>query len=173
MTGEGERKEGNFSPPLLPLPPFYCSRSNLRAITRLETLATQARIAQATDLYFCPPLNAFLKQSHIHPPGHKFSIAKQSKLLFWSLLIPRIFRCWVISGTVSSTTTWTHEHYWLPHDRAMLSASLLLWWQFVLCWCKCGKGTCTWLLTYPAGSLPPCGSTSKSATFLPVNRSSS
>ena len=65
MTGEGERKEGNFSPsppPLLPLPPFYCSRSNVRAITRLEMLATQAIIAQATDLYFCPPLNAFLNK---------------------------------------------------------------------------------------------------------------
>ena len=65
MTGEGERKEGNFSPPpspLLPLPLFHCSRSNLRAITRLETLTTRAIIAQATDLYFCPPLNAFLNK---------------------------------------------------------------------------------------------------------------
>ena len=62
MTEEGERKEGNNPPNLLPLPPFYRSRSNLRAITRLETLATRAIIAQATDLYFCPPLNAFLNK---------------------------------------------------------------------------------------------------------------
>ena len=37
MTGEGEGKEGTlFSPPRF--------RSNFRAITRLETLATQARL---------------------------------------------------------------------------------------------------------------------------------
>ena len=34
MTGEGEGKEGTT---------FFCFRSNFRAITRLETLATQAR----------------------------------------------------------------------------------------------------------------------------------
>ena len=37
MTGEGEGKEGTFF--------FFCFRSNFRAITRLETLATQARPA--------------------------------------------------------------------------------------------------------------------------------
>ena len=45
MTAEGEGNEGTssflFSPPL-PLQPFFCFRSNFRAITRLETLATQA-----------------------------------------------------------------------------------------------------------------------------------
>ena len=34
MTGEGEGNEGTFF--------FFCSRSNFRAVTRLETLATQA-----------------------------------------------------------------------------------------------------------------------------------
>ena len=38
MTGKGEGKEG----------PFFCSRSNFRAISRLETLATQARSHTAT-----------------------------------------------------------------------------------------------------------------------------
>ena len=33
-----------FSPPPLPLPPFFCSHSNFRVITRLETLATQASV---------------------------------------------------------------------------------------------------------------------------------
>ena len=140
-------------------------------ITSTPPLLNHNKItAQTTDLYCCPPLNPFLKQSYIHWPGHKFSIAKKSKL--WSLLILRVFRCWVISGTACSTTVRTHEHHWLPHGRAMLSASLLLWWQFVLCWCKCVHGTCTWLLTYPAGSLPPCRSLkSKCVTFLPVNGS--
>ena len=36
MTGEGEGT--------LPLQPFFCFRSNFRAITRLETLATQASL---------------------------------------------------------------------------------------------------------------------------------
>ena len=31
----------------LPLQPFFCFRSNFRAITRLETLATQAILVQA------------------------------------------------------------------------------------------------------------------------------
>ena len=48
MTGEGE---GHDSPPPLPLPPFFfCSRSNLRAITRLETLGTQASLQVAKSL---------------------------------------------------------------------------------------------------------------------------
>ena len=49
MTGEGEGKEGTSlspPPPLLPSPSpfnlFFCFRSNFRAITRLETLSTQA-----------------------------------------------------------------------------------------------------------------------------------
>ena len=42
-AGEGEGKEGTSSPLPLPLQPFFfCFRSNFRAITRLETLATQA-----------------------------------------------------------------------------------------------------------------------------------
>ena len=51
MTGEGKGKEGTSSSPLLlPLPLFFfCSRSNFRAITRLETLATQA-ISQAEQM---------------------------------------------------------------------------------------------------------------------------
>ena len=51
MTGEGGGAEEEsvagflFSPPL-PLPPFFfSSRSNFRAITRLETLATQANLS--------------------------------------------------------------------------------------------------------------------------------
>ena len=43
MTGEGEGKEGTSSPRPLHLQPFFCFRSNFRAITRMETLATQAR----------------------------------------------------------------------------------------------------------------------------------
>ena len=47
MTGEEEGKEGKF--PLLPSPSpfnlfFFGFRSNFRAITRLETLATQAKM---------------------------------------------------------------------------------------------------------------------------------
>ena len=41
--GRGEGNEGTSSPLSLPLQPFFCFRSNFRAITRLETLATQAR----------------------------------------------------------------------------------------------------------------------------------
>jgi len=46
--GGGEKWKRCFlfssSPLSLPLPPFFfCSRSNFRAVTRLETLATQAR----------------------------------------------------------------------------------------------------------------------------------
>ena len=38
--------EGNSSPLSLPLPFFFfCSRSYFRAITRLESLATQAKVA--------------------------------------------------------------------------------------------------------------------------------
>ena len=50
MTGAGEGNEGTFSPLPLPLPlkPFFCFRSNFRAITRLETLATQARKVTGT-----------------------------------------------------------------------------------------------------------------------------
>ena len=43
MKGEGEGNEGtavSSSPLPLPLQPFFCFRSNFRAITRLETLAT-------------------------------------------------------------------------------------------------------------------------------------
>ena len=50
MTGEGEGNEGmkvSSSPLPLPLQPFFCFRSNFRAITRLETLATQAIISMA------------------------------------------------------------------------------------------------------------------------------
>ena len=43
MTGEGEGKE-----------PFFCFRSNFRAITRLETLATQAR--SSVEQWFIPEL---------------------------------------------------------------------------------------------------------------------
>ena len=43
MTGEGEGKKVSSSPLPLPLQPFFCFRSNFRTITRLETLATQAR----------------------------------------------------------------------------------------------------------------------------------
>ena len=32
----------SVSSPPFPIPPFFCSRSNFRAMTRLETLATQA-----------------------------------------------------------------------------------------------------------------------------------
>ena len=40
-----------MTPLPLPLPPFFfCSRSNLRAITRLETLATQASLQVAKSL---------------------------------------------------------------------------------------------------------------------------
>ena len=43
MTEKGEGNEGTSSSPLpLPLQPFFCFRSNFGAITRLETLATQA-----------------------------------------------------------------------------------------------------------------------------------
>ena len=47
MRGEGEGSEENSSPLSLPLPFFFffCSRSNFRAITRLESLATQAKVA--------------------------------------------------------------------------------------------------------------------------------
>ena len=43
-TGEGEGNEGTFlfSPPPPPSNLFFCSCSTFRAITRLETLATQA-----------------------------------------------------------------------------------------------------------------------------------
>ena len=48
MTGEGEGEEGSFlfSPPPTPSTLFFCFRSNFRAITRLETLATQATDTQ-------------------------------------------------------------------------------------------------------------------------------
>ena len=47
MTGEGERVSS--SPLPLPLQLFFfCFRSNFRAITRLETLATQARLRALT-----------------------------------------------------------------------------------------------------------------------------
>ena len=39
MTGEGEGNEGTHF--------FFCSRSNFRAINRLETLATQATLFTA------------------------------------------------------------------------------------------------------------------------------
>ena len=51
MTGEGEGNEGrkvSSSPLSLPLQPFFCFRSNFRAITRLETLATQAKKVTGT-----------------------------------------------------------------------------------------------------------------------------
>ena len=50
MTGEGEGKEGTSSPLPLPLQPFFCFRSNFRAITRLETLAKQASRGVAKSL---------------------------------------------------------------------------------------------------------------------------
>ena len=66
MTGEGEGKEGNAccpqtprfwktssSPLPLPLPPcFFRSRSNFRAITRLETLAKLAKRNFALTVIF-------------------------------------------------------------------------------------------------------------------------
>ena len=51
-----------------------------------------------------------------------------------------------------------------------ISSSLVV--IHVLCYYKDGYRTCTWLLTYPAGLLPPWGSLrSKSATLLPVDHS--
>ena len=67
MTGEGEGKEGTFpeswglrasvssSPVPLPLQPFFCFRSNFRAITRLETLATQATLMSTGSLVIHRP----------------------------------------------------------------------------------------------------------------------
>ena len=53
MTGEGEGKEGILlSPPHPPSTFFFCSRSKFRAITRLETLATQARRQVLSFLFF-------------------------------------------------------------------------------------------------------------------------
>ena len=53
MTGEVEGNEGtkvSSSPLPLPLQPFFCFRSNFRAITRLEMLATQANKALSVIL---------------------------------------------------------------------------------------------------------------------------
>ena len=46
MTGRGRGKKESFlfSPPPPPSTFFFCFRSNFRAITRLETLATQAKM---------------------------------------------------------------------------------------------------------------------------------
>ena len=49
-----------FSPLPLPLQPFFCFRSNFRAITRLETLATQARWATPILVRRCGPLRSSL-----------------------------------------------------------------------------------------------------------------
>ena len=70
VTGEGEGKEVSSSPLPLPLPFFFFffrSRSNFRAITRLETLARQAII----------PLNS------LSPPGNHI----QYNLLIYSTVV--------------------------------------------------------------------------------------
>ena len=56
--GGGERR--NSSP--LPLQPFFCFRSNFRAITRLETLATQATPGSATGV----PFDSYPFSTNIH-----------------------------------------------------------------------------------------------------------
>ena len=83
LTGEGEGKDGNavFSSPLPPSPSpfhvrfFFCSRSNFRAITWLETLATQAReradcssllLTQYTFFCLCNP-TWLAHDSKLHP----------------------------------------------------------------------------------------------------------
>ena len=71
-TGEGEGNEGTSSSPLtLPLPPFFffAPAPNFRAVTRLETLATQATFNST----FCRVpnyLNVRLCRNYIMRRGH-------------------------------------------------------------------------------------------------------
>ena len=54
MTGEGEGKEGTTPTPFHLF--FFCSRSNFRAITRLQTLTTQATLSceiKMKKIYIC------------------------------------------------------------------------------------------------------------------------
>ena len=69
MTGEGEGNEGFLFSPPPPPSTFFCLRSNVRAITRLETLATQARVnlSYLRTVYFFVTIMSFNSSIKIVP----------------------------------------------------------------------------------------------------------
>ena len=94
MIGEGEGKEGTSSPLPLALQPFFCFRSNFHTITRLETLATQAKLLHFKSPYTVSILSLFFEVSVVNQKYSRLSLNghlyKTDTSLKWT---PRVGPC--------------------------------------------------------------------------------